>query len=353
MQASRCKSKDLIVTSFSLAAALPAGGGLPRPMGQASSSHAGSQNVLLLGLDGSGKTSILARLLGDDPRTVLPTLGFSIRAFSFSHENQTLKVWDQGGTPAMRRYWPAYYSKAHAVAFVIDSADRRRLAEASMVLQELLDDDSLLGIPLLVLANKQDSPSAIPADEIEDLLHLGSIRDRTWNCLSCSALRGAGLVDGMRWLADGHTGDLGNGSHRPSISMRLVARLARFRGKRSASSKPPTLARGGSSARASRAGLTRPRSSRDNGNDDDNGDDDDEASAPLSPSRRAPSLRRGRSKRAAAATASDDDEPGAPAPADESTTAANRGTARTARARRQERQQAREGTKQADSSDDD
>ena len=36
---------------------------------------------------------------------------------------------DVGGSAAMRSYWPAYYSKAHAIAFVIDSADRRRLAD--------------------------------------------------------------------------------------------------------------------------------------------------------------------------------------------------------------------------------
>ena len=89
----------------------------------------------------------------------------------------------------MRRYWPAYYGNAHAIAFVIDSSDRRRLAEASAVLQELLDDDALLGVPLLVFANKQDVPGAIRAGELESLIHLGSIRDRTWACLPCSALR--------------------------------------------------------------------------------------------------------------------------------------------------------------------
>jgi threonine dehydratase len=70
-----------------------------------------------------------------------------------------------------------------------------------------VDDDALLGVPLLVLANKQDAPDAISASEIEGLMHLGSIRDRTWRCLACSALRGRGLVDGLRWLAETHVGE--------------------------------------------------------------------------------------------------------------------------------------------------
>ena len=172
-------------------------------MGNTSSTH--NCNVVFLGLDGSGKTSILARLSGDDPRTVLPTLGFNIRAFSLENA-PLLKVWDQGGTPSMRRYWPAYYAKAHAIAFVIDSSDHRRLGECSRVMQEVLDDDLLLGVPLLVLANKQDVPNAIPSGEIEELMHLGSIRDRAWRCIACSALRDKGLYDGLRWLAEASVG---------------------------------------------------------------------------------------------------------------------------------------------------
>ena len=100
-------------------------------MGQAGSTA--SQNVLMLGLDGSGKSSILARLLGDDPRTVLPTYGFTIRAFQLgdTRERAVLKLWDQGGTAPMRRYWPAYYAKAHALCFVIDASDHRHQLPSS------------------------------------------------------------------------------------------------------------------------------------------------------------------------------------------------------------------------------
>ena len=186
-----------------------------------------SQNVLLLGLDSAGKTSIVARLIGEEVRTVLPTLGFSIHAFTLGDQDTQLKLWDVGGRAAVRHYWPAYYGKAHAIAFVVDSTDRHRLAENSAVLQHLLDDDDLLGLPLLVVANKQDAEDAIPAaevrtshfparicqrndrfihppalcDQLEVLMNLGSIRDRQWYCTSSSALRGTGIVAGLKWLS--------------------------------------------------------------------------------------------------------------------------------------------------------
>ena len=208
------------------------------------------------------------------------------------------------------------------------------------MLQDLLDDDGLLGVPLLVLANKQDAPTAIPADEIEELMHLGSIRDRTWSCFGCSALRGSGLVEGMKWLADSPAGTGGRTPRSTVPSLKAVFSLAKFRSK--SDHAPPKLARSASSAGASRRSVTGSRA-----RDDDDAaasEDDDNASAPSSParsgSRRGLSLRRGRSTRGAAAASSDDDDevaapPPAAAPAGESTTGTARRT-RTARARRQQ-----------------
>mmetsp|Transcript_52748 Transcript_52748/g.136581 ORF Transcript_52748/g.136581 Transcript_52748/m.136581 type:complete len:248 (-) Transcript_52748:494-1237(-) len=181
-------------------------------MGGSQSSQA--QNILLLGLDGAGKTSILARLVGDEVRTVLPTLGFSVRTFTLGSSSQQLKLWDLGGRASVRHYWPAYYGKAQAIAFVIDTSDHHKLAENSAVLQHLLDDEDLIGLPLLVFANKQDAGNAIPASEIEELMHLGSIRDRLWHCTSCSALRGTGIVDGLHWLSNVYHEVHGNGARR-------------------------------------------------------------------------------------------------------------------------------------------
>ena len=63
---------------------------------------------------------------------------------------------------------------------VLDSNDRERLADVSHELNSLLGEEQLSGIPLLMLANKQDLPNAMMCEEIVEGLYLNNIRDRTW-----------------------------------------------------------------------------------------------------------------------------------------------------------------------------
>ncbi len=51
--------------------------------------------VLLLGLDNSGKTSILKRLSDEDILDVRPTQGFIVKALK--HGDFKLNMWDVGG----------------------------------------------------------------------------------------------------------------------------------------------------------------------------------------------------------------------------------------------------------------
>ena len=50
--------------------------------------------------------------------------------------------------------------------YVIDSADRRRMEETGVELQQLLDEERLSHVPLLVMANKQDLLSALSPGEV-------------------------------------------------------------------------------------------------------------------------------------------------------------------------------------------
>eukprot|EP00397_Hematodinium_sp_SG-2012_P050574 GEMP01058850.1.p1 GENE.GEMP01058850.1~~GEMP01058850.1.p1 ORF type:complete len:180 (+),score=35.50 GEMP01058850.1:203-742(+) len=154
--------------------------------------------ILVLGLDNSGKTTILKKLSEEDITHIMPTQGFNIK--SLVHEGFKLNVWDIGGQKTIRPYWSNYFESTDALVFVIDSSDRRRLEECGSELNELLQEDKLGGIPLLVMANKQDLLHAKPAAEISDALSLHNIRDRQWTIQACSAKTGEGLQDGMEWL---------------------------------------------------------------------------------------------------------------------------------------------------------
>jgi len=158
----------------------------------------GEARILVLGLDNAGKTTILKKLSDEDITTITPTQGFNIK--SLMHEGFKLNVWDIGGQKSIRPYWRNYFDQTDALMYVIDASDRKRLEETGEELSQLLEEDKMAGVPLLVLANKQDLLNALPANEVADGMNLFSIRDRPWQIQPCSAKNGSGLSEGMEWL---------------------------------------------------------------------------------------------------------------------------------------------------------
>jgi len=156
--------------------------------------------LLVLGLDNSGKTSILKKLSDEDITHIMPTQGFNIK--SLLHDGFKLNVWDIGGQKSIRPYWRNYFDQTDALIYVIDSADRRRMAETGVELQQLLDEEKLGHVPLLIIANKQDLLNALTPAEITESLGLQAIRDRVWQILPASAKTGDGLQEAMEWMVE-------------------------------------------------------------------------------------------------------------------------------------------------------
>jgi len=153
--------------------------------------------ILVLGLDNSGKTTILKKLSDEDITHIMPTQGFNIK--SLQREGVKLNMWDIGGQKTIRPYWQNYFDATDVLIYVIDSADRRRLEETGSELNDLLTQDKLSGVPVLIFSNKQDLLNSMPADEIAEKLSLTNIRDRQWQIQACSAKTGEGLQEGMEW----------------------------------------------------------------------------------------------------------------------------------------------------------
>ncbi len=83
--------------------------------------------LLVLGLDNSGKTTILKSFNKEELQEVTPTQGFNIK--QLSHMNLDFKVWDIGGQKAIRKHWSNYYDDCEALMYVIDSTDTARMPE--------------------------------------------------------------------------------------------------------------------------------------------------------------------------------------------------------------------------------
>jgi len=162
--------------------------------------------VLFLGLDNAGKTTILKRLNGEDFMAVSPTLGFNIK--TFVHQGYTLNIWDVGGQSTLRPYWRNYFEQTDAIVWVVDSGDRLRMKDCKEELHSLLQEDRLAGASLLVFANKQDIRGALTDAEIRSALDLDGIKSHQWSIMSCSAVTGYNIVEGINWVVEDVAGRL-------------------------------------------------------------------------------------------------------------------------------------------------
>lgn len=103
--------------------------------------------------EAAGKTTILYRLQIGEVVSTVPTIGFNVETLTY--KNIKFQVWDLGGQTSIRPYWRCYYASTQAIVYVVDSADRDRLAINKAELLAMLEEDELKDAKLLVFANKQ------------------------------------------------------------------------------------------------------------------------------------------------------------------------------------------------------
>jgi ADP-ribosylation factor related protein 1 len=195
-------------------------------------------SILLLGLDNAGKTTLLSSIksefLPDRPAAAgktVPTVGQNVATITLP--DMYLKIWDVGGQHSLRKLWQSYYKSCHAIVFVIDSSDvgdadvshlvdskndpgskaadanadldMGRLEECKLVLESVLASADTTGIPILVLANKQDREDCVETVRIKEGFvrpvfegeRGGGVRDS--RVLPISALTGTGVKEAIEW----------------------------------------------------------------------------------------------------------------------------------------------------------
>lgn len=184
-------------------------------------------SVILLGLDNAGKTTFHEQVKSlfhpDNPSPKLktvPTVGQNVSTITLP--DMYLKIWDVGGQLSLRKLWQSYYASCHAIVFIIDSTDigdgildldnnptketSGRLDECRLVLEDVLQNSEAEGVPLLILANKQDREDCVEVVRIKEGLvkrvfegeKAGGIRDS--RVLPVSALTGTGVQEAVDWV---------------------------------------------------------------------------------------------------------------------------------------------------------
>jgi len=157
------------------------------------------KRILLLGIDGAGKTTVLYKMkLGETIHTA-PTIGFNVETVQY--RNIKFTMWDVGGQDRIRKLWRHYYEGTNGLIYVVDSNDTARIDESAIELEKLLKEEELSNATLLVFANKQDLPNAVSVSELTERLGLHRLRDRAWNVQACCAVSGDGLHEGLEWFS--------------------------------------------------------------------------------------------------------------------------------------------------------
>jgi len=158
--------------------------------------------ILLLGLDAAGKTTILYKLKLNEQVSTIPTIGFNVEEVT-PVKNVTFTVWDVGGQEKIRPLWRHYYYGSEGLIFVVDSSDVTRVNEARDELFSVLRDEGMeVGVPTVILANKQDLPNALKSHELVEKLGLRELKSNPWYVQEMCATTGDGLYEGVHMMAD-------------------------------------------------------------------------------------------------------------------------------------------------------
>ncbi|XP_055905974.1 ADP-ribosylation factor 4-like [Eupeodes corollae] len=157
------------------------------------------RRIIMFGLNGAGKTTILYRLKLNELIHTIPSIGFNVETINV--KNFRYSIWDFPGSggDSIRRKFNHYLQGADALVFVVDSSDEDKMKDAEMALTDTLWCDEFENVPILLLANKQDLPKAFSPEEVLEQMKMDT-RKHKYIVQGTSAYSGIGLSEGMEHL---------------------------------------------------------------------------------------------------------------------------------------------------------
>jgi small GTP-binding protein len=156
--------------------------------------------LVLLGLDGAGKTTLQYRLKTGKLKSFSPTERANTETLTFN--NITMTAYDLGGHKASRHLWRHYSAFADGIIFIVDASDVNRMEEARAELHALYEKTpQLTELPLLIMANKCDKKTCVASAELTDALALENLDVNIVKVFMTSVVKNFGYTQGLSWLA--------------------------------------------------------------------------------------------------------------------------------------------------------
>lgn len=155
--------------------------------------------ILFLGLDNAGKTTLMELLRTGKLRQNMPT--HHATSEEMTMEGITFRTIDMGGHKSARVLWKNFYSSIDGIVYVVDAADESRLEESLVEFNKILLDSDVSTVPICILANKIDMPSALSEPQFQRAFGLHRAPDPRIRVFMCSLVEKCGYGDGFKWLA--------------------------------------------------------------------------------------------------------------------------------------------------------
>nr|XP_045592698.1 ADP-ribosylation factor-like protein 16 [Procambarus clarkii]XP_045592699.1 ADP-ribosylation factor-like protein 16 [Procambarus clarkii]XP_045592700.1 ADP-ribosylation factor-like protein 16 [Procambarus clarkii]XP_045592701.1 ADP-ribosylation factor-like protein 16 [Procambarus clarkii]XP_045592702.1 ADP-ribosylation factor-like protein 16 [Procambarus clarkii] len=161
--------------------------------------------LLCVGPEGTGKTLLLRRLANltktDISMTTVPTVGLNIATIQQGPEMPPINIRELGGS--MAPIWQSYYSGVRKVIYVVDAVNLTQLAEATLLLMDLLAHPKLKTAQVAIVLNKTDSATSRGTNELLNVMRFDNLKQHAPQQLftfEISALAGKGLRPLMKWI---------------------------------------------------------------------------------------------------------------------------------------------------------
>lgn len=157
--------------------------------------------VLCLGMQGAGKSTVLASLVGEPVNEVIePTTGFNIKTLPV--KDTVLNIKELGGSENVRPFWNRYFSGQHGILFVIDSSEEdSHFQELKEEMQTILNEPSLKFLPCIVIGTHQDSVHKKSSEELKEIFG-PVLQGRLWHIITCSMNERDKICNGVEHLVD-------------------------------------------------------------------------------------------------------------------------------------------------------
>ena len=160
-----------------------------------------NNTILLMGLDDSGKTSIFNHYFEGALFHPMPTE--LIEETKHEFYGNYLIFREIGGRYRYRHQWNENIKDAKGLIWVLDSIDRGRKTESKEELYKLLEREELKNIPLLFIANKQESKYVMPWEEIVEKFSFEEIaKERKVSIVRTTKFTCANVTEGLLWLIE-------------------------------------------------------------------------------------------------------------------------------------------------------